>query len=106
MRGPTPAAASEDPHRQGGAGAQAIHPGYGFLSENWRFAEACRRAGIVFVGPAPEAVKAMGDKTEARRLMAAAGVPVVPGSSETVVDVGEAGGPDYGTLVGRPGMVQ
>ncbi|MBI2159758.1 MAG: biotin carboxylase, partial [Candidatus Rokubacteria bacterium] len=72
------------------AGADAIHPGYGFLSENWRFAEACRRAGLVFIGPSPEAIKAMGDKTEARRLMAAAGVPVVPGSAETVVDAGEA----------------
>ncbi|MGH7276436.1 MAG: acetyl-CoA carboxylase biotin carboxylase subunit [Candidatus Rokuibacteriota bacterium] len=71
-------------------GADAIHPGYGFLSENWRFAEACRRAGLVFIGPSPEAIKAMGDKTEARRLMAAAGVPVVPGSPETVTDEGEA----------------
>ena len=72
------------------SGADAIHPGYGFLSENWRFADACRRAGIVFVGPSPEAIKRMGDKTEARRLMAAAGVPVVPGSPETVGDVGAA----------------
>jgi len=72
------------------AGADAVHPGYGFLSENWRFAEACRRAGLVFVGPSSDAIRTMGDKTAARRLMAAAGVPVVPGSPETVVDVGEA----------------
>jgi acetyl-CoA carboxylase biotin carboxylase subunit len=69
------------------SGADAIHPGYGFLSENWRFADACRRAGIVFIGPPTEAIRRMGDKTEARRLMAAAGVPVVPGSAETVADV-------------------
>jgi acetyl-CoA carboxylase biotin carboxylase subunit len=70
--------------------ADAIHPGYGFLSENWRFAEACHRAGLTFVGPSPEAIRQMGDKTEARRLMTAAGVPVVPGSHETVADAREA----------------
>ena len=67
-------------------GAEAIHPGYGFLSENWRFAEACAQAGLTFIGPTPEAMRAMGDKTEARRLMAAAGVPVVPGTKEPVAD--------------------
>ena len=56
-------------------GADAIHPGYGFLSESWRFAEAVRRAGIVFIGPGPEAIRRMGDKIEARRLMSAAGEP-------------------------------
>ena len=60
-------------------GAEAIHPGYGFLSENTVFAQACTDKGIVFIGPPPEAVKAMGDKAEAKRLMQSAGVPVIPG---------------------------
>jgi 3-methylcrotonyl-CoA carboxylase alpha subunit len=60
-------------------GAQAIHPGYGFLSENEDFAAACAPAGVVFIGPPPEAIRAMGSKSESKRLMAAAGVPLVPG---------------------------
>ena len=68
------------------SGAEAVHPGYGFLSENWRFAQACADASLVFIGPSPDAIRSMGDKSEARRLMAAAGVPVVPGTPVTGAD--------------------
>jgi 3-methylcrotonyl-CoA carboxylase alpha subunit len=61
------------------SGAECIHPGYGFLSENPDFAEACRKAGIAFVGPSPESIRAMGHKDAAKKLMEKAGVPVVPG---------------------------
>src|SRR5690348_2672928 len=60
-------------------GAQAIHPGYGFLSENAKFAEACASMGVVFIGPPAAAIRAMGDKAAAKSLMEKAGVPVVPG---------------------------
>jgi acetyl-CoA carboxylase biotin carboxylase subunit len=71
------------------AGADAIHPGYGFLSENPDFAQACADAGLVFVGPPPQAMRDLGLKTEARKLMQAAGVPVVPGTLEPVADIDE-----------------
>ncbi len=60
-------------------GVEAIHPGYGFLSENAEFAQACQQAGIVFIGPSPEVIRAMGDKIIAKQTMEKAGVPVVPG---------------------------
>ncbi|HMY07917.1 MAG TPA: biotin carboxylase N-terminal domain-containing protein, partial [Accumulibacter sp.] len=60
-------------------GAEAIHPGYGFLSENADFADACATAGVVFIGPPASAIRAMGSKSAAKRLMDAAGVPLTPG---------------------------
>ncbi|HXB14789.1 MAG TPA: acetyl-CoA carboxylase biotin carboxylase subunit [Solirubrobacteraceae bacterium] len=70
--------------------AQAIHPGYGFLAENAPFAQACEDAGIVFIGPPASAIEAMGSKTRARELMQAAGVPIVPGTTEPVASVADA----------------
>jgi acetyl-CoA carboxylase biotin carboxylase subunit len=71
-------------------GADGIHPGYGFLSENASFARLCRDAGVTFIGPSPEAIAAMGSKVESRRLMMAAGVPVVPGGKDPLPDLESA----------------
>src|SRR6187431_242066 len=71
-------------------GADAIHPGYGFLAENAEFAETCRASGITFIGPTPDQIRIMGDKASARRAMQEVGVPIVPGSPGPVDDPEEA----------------
>ncbi len=86
------------------AGADAVHPGYGFLSENADFAEACARAGVKFIGPPAEAIRTMGIKTRAREVMKAAGVPVVPGTTAAASDVGQAA--SFAGDVGYPVMLK
>ncbi|SDD18783.1 acetyl-CoA carboxylase biotin carboxylase subunit [Actinokineospora iranica] len=77
-------------HAAGKVGADAVHPGYGFLSEDAHFARVCGDLGITFIGPTPEVITAMGDKTNARRAMAAAGLPVPPGSEDPLSGPAEA----------------
>lgn len=71
-------------------GCDAIHPGYGFLSENAELARICKQRGVLFIGPSAEVIHRMGDKTQARQAMVAAGVPVTPGSEDNLADIGEA----------------
>jgi acetyl-CoA carboxylase biotin carboxylase subunit len=85
-------------------GAEAIHPGYGFLAENAGFARACRDEGIIFIGPSPESIDAMGSKTESRQRMQAAGVPVVPGLTEPVKSFDQIAG--FARTAGYPIMVK
>ena len=88
------------------AGADAVHPGYGFLSENAGFARACAAAGLTFVGPSPEAIERMGSKVAAKQLMASAGVPVLPGATVTAED-GETGQlSETASRVGYPLLVK
>ena len=86
------------------SGAQAVHPGYGFLSENAAFARACEAAGLTWIGPPSEAIEAMGDKINAKRTVAASGVPVVPGRDEAGLDDAELA--DAALTVGLPVLLK
>lgn len=85
-------------------GADAIHPGFGFLSENSKFAELCRKCNITFIGPSPEVIEKMGNKSEARNTMIAAGVPVIPGTKEPVMEAET--GKKLAETIGYPVMVK
>ena len=85
-------------------GAEAIHPGFGFLSENAGFARMCEKCGITFIGPPPSAMERMGDKAEAKATMKAAGVPVVPGSDGEIATLSEA--KEIAREIGYPVMVK
>jgi acetyl-CoA carboxylase biotin carboxylase subunit len=85
-------------------GADAIHPGYGFLAENAEFAETCAASGITFIGPTPEQIRVMGDKASARRAMAEVGVPIVPGTPGPVEDPDEALG--FAREIGFPVIIK
>jgi pyruvate carboxylase len=107
--GPPPAAASYlvQPALIAAAvtrGAQAIHPGYGFLAENAGFSRLCAENGLTFIGPRPESIELMGDKATARATMIAAGVPVTPGSDGVVEDAAEA--EEVARRIGLPVMVK
>ena len=86
------------------SGADAIHPGYGFLSENAKFAQACADAGVKFIGPTAAAMEAMGSKTRARQAMEKAGVPFVPGTSRGVESFEEA--EQVAARIGYPVMLK
>lgn len=85
-------------------GAQAIHPGYGFVSENADFSRLCRESGIVFIGPSPEVIYGLGNKNQARKLMTSAGLPIVPGTEEPVPTVEEA--VEHAKTIGFPLLVK
>ena len=85
-------------------GAQAIHPGFGFLSENTRFARMCQECGIDFIGPSPESIECMGDKAQARETMTEAGVPVIPGTREAMTEA--AKGKELADSIGYPVIIK
>ena len=85
-------------------GADAIHPGYGFLAENAEFAETCAASNIAFIGPTAEQIRVMGDKASARKAMAAVGVPIVPGTPGPIEDVDEALG--FAREIGFPVIIK
>src|SRR4029079_11983900 len=84
-------------------GADAIHPGYGFLAENAEFAEICAASKIAFIGPTAERIRTMGDKAEARKTMSAVGVPIVPGTPGPIEDVDEA--LEFAVKIGFPVII-
>src|SRR5690242_12224070 len=86
------------------SGADAVHPGYGFLSENPSFAALLEEAGVCFIGPASASIRLLGDKTSARKLAASAGVPVVPGTSDALKD--EASALTIAAKIGYPVLIK
>ncbi len=86
------------------SGADAIHPGFGFLSENSKFAELCDKCNIIFIGPSAEVIRKLGDKSQARNTMAAAGVPVIPGSDEPIFESSVAA--EVAKKIGYPVIVK
>src|SRR3972149_4499772 len=107
--GPAPASQSylnmdvilETAHK---AGAEGIHPGYGFLSENAEFSNRCEKDGIKFIGPSGRAIESVGSKSAAKKTMAAAGIPIIPGSENGISDLDEAR--DIAASIGYPVIVK